>query len=142
MRTREARIGALRKVPLLACLPRRDLARILDLGKEQEFRKGAVITKAGNQARDFYLILDGQAQWSAPGRRTALLEPGDYFGEMSVLAGGPRTATVVALTPVTALRIGRSQFLAMLDAYGSVARRILVEMSTRARVAEGSRAPR
>jgi len=138
VRTREARIAALRNVPLLAGLSRDDLSRILSLGKEQEFRKGAIITKAGNQARDFYLILEGEARLTLPGRRSSDLMPGDYFGEMSVLDGGPRTATIQAITRVRALRIGRSQFLAMLDEFGSIGRKMLVEMSKRVRRAEGT----
>jgi CRP/FNR family cyclic AMP-dependent transcriptional regulator len=138
MRTRDARIGALRKVPLLATLSRRDLTRILDLGKEQEFRAGATITKTGNLGRDFYLILDGKARVTVPGRRTTTLGPGDYFGEMAVLDGGPRSATIEAVTRLFTLRIGRTEFLAMLDAYGTVGRKILVEMSRRVRRAEGA----
>ena len=137
MRTKEARIAALRGVPLLSSLSRQDLSRILELGREQEFRKGAVITKAGNQARDFYLILEGRTRLTVPGRRSATLGPGDYFGEMSVLDGEPRSATIEALTHVLALRIGRTHFLAMLDEFGSVGRKMLVEMSKRVRRAEG-----
>jgi CRP/FNR family cyclic AMP-dependent transcriptional regulator len=136
MRTRDARIAALRKVPLLAALSKRDLARILDLGKEKEFPKGATITKLGNTGRDFYLILEGDARVTVPGRRTATLGPGDFFGEMSVLDGGPRSATIVALTRLFALRIDRGDFLKMLDEYGSIGRKILVEMSKRVRRAE------
>ena len=136
MRTRDMRIEALGKVPLLSGLSKRDLRRVFDLGTEKEFFPGKVIVKAGNQARDFYLILQGTARLTVPGRRTALLGPGDYFGEMAVLDGGPRSATIVAETHVSVLRIGRSHFLKLLDSYGSIGRKILVEMSKHVRAAE------
>jgi CRP-like cAMP-binding protein len=138
MRTKDQRIEALRKVPLLAGLSKRDLARVLALAKEVEFWAGDVIVKDGDQADDFYLLARGNAKLSVPGRRTAILDPGDYFGEMAVLDGGPRTATIVAEDHGWALRIERSDFLRLLDAYPSIARTILIEMSKRVRAAEAS----
>ena len=138
MRTKDARIDALHRVPLLAGLSRRDVARVFELGTEDEFFPGKVIVKAGNEARDFYLIMMGEARLTVPGGRTSILGPGDYFGEMAVLDGGPRSATIVADTHVSALRIGRSDFLALLDTYGSIGRKILVEMSKHVRTAEAA----
>ncbi len=140
MRTNDARVEALRKVPLLAGLSRREVARVLAVSEEVEFLAGATIVEEGNQASDFYLVLEGEARLHVPGKETTVLGPGGYFGEMSVLDGLPRSATIVAKTHVTALRVGRSAFLKVLDTYGTVGRKILVEMSRRLRAAEGSRA--
>jgi CRP-like cAMP-binding protein len=138
MRTKDQRIDALRAVPLLSGLSGRDLAQVLALAKEQELRAGEVIVKAGDLAQDFYLLARGHAKLTVPRRGTVMLGPGDYFGEMSVLDGGPRTATIVAEGPGWALRIGRQDFLRLLDAHPSIARKILVELSKRVRVAEGA----
>ena len=138
MRTKNARIDALGRVPLLAGLSRRELSKILEFSEELEFFPGKVIVKAGNQARDFYLVLQGHARLTVPMRRTALLGPGDYFGEMAVLDGGPRSATIVADTHVAALRIGRTQFIRLLDEHGPIGRKILVEMSKHVRAAEAA----
>ena len=132
-------IEALRAVPLLRGLSNRDLARILELGKEMEVRAGEIIVKAGDQACDFYIMLEGQAGLTVPGKKKATLRGGDYFGEMAVLDGEPRSATIVAETDGSALRIGRPEFLALLDAYGSIGRKILVELSKRVRAAEAVR---
>jgi CRP-like cAMP-binding protein len=64
---------------------------------------------------DFYLILDGHARLTVPRRKTVELGPGDYFGEISVLDGGPRTANVTALSHVVALRIERGDFVPLLS---------------------------
>jgi len=136
MGSKDSRIKALRRVPLLSGLSTKDLEHVLEIGKDQEFVPGLAIVTAGDRAKDFYLLLAGKARLTVPGRRTATLGPGDYFGEMSVLDGGPRSATIVAQTLVSCLRIGRSDFLKLLDAHGSIGRKILVEMSKRVRAAE------
>ena len=140
MHMRDERVAALGKVPLLAGLSKGDRARILRLGKEVEFIAGEVIVAAGDRARDFYLILHGKADLIVPGIRKASLGPGAYFGEITVLDGGPRTATVIARTRVGALRIDGKDFVTLLDRYGSIGRKILTEMSRRVRSAESKAA--
>ena len=71
-------------------------------------------------------------------KQSQKLRPGDYFGEMSVLDGSTRSATVTAETQVWALRLDRSKFLALLDRHGSIGRKILIELSKRLREAEGA----
>jgi len=136
---RDRRIDALRQVPLFARLSRRELGEVLAVAKELEFWPGRPIVEAGMQARDFYLIVEGTAALTVPGRKRATLGPGAYFGEMSVLDGGPRSATVVPRSHGWALRIDRSVFLRLLDEHGSIGRKMLVELSTRVRAAEGAR---
>lgn len=133
------RVEMLRSVPLFQGLSRRQVGQIAQLGREMEFLPGESIVETGLKAMDFYLILSGRARLRVPGRRTRALGPGDYFGEISVLDGGPRTATVTAETRVWALRLDRSKFIPLLDRHGSIARKILVEMCGRLRSAEGSR---
>ncbi|HZA27482.1 MAG TPA: cyclic nucleotide-binding domain-containing protein [Actinomycetota bacterium] len=133
------RVEMLRSVPLFNGLSRRQVAQILKLGREMEFSPGETIVEHGLQAMDFYLIMNGQAKLRVPGRRARTLGPGDYFGEISVLDGGRRTATITAENRVWALRLDRSRFIPLLDRHGSIARKILVEMCARLRAAEGER---
>jgi CRP/FNR family cyclic AMP-dependent transcriptional regulator len=138
MRTKDARISLLGGVPLFGGLSKRELGEVLALAKEMELSPGQAIVEAGTQGRHFYLLLEGSAKVTVPGRRTATLGAGDYFGEMTVLDGGPRSATVVATSHGWALRIDRTAFLRLLDTYGSIGRKILTEMSARVRAAEGA----
>jgi CRP/FNR family transcriptional regulator, cyclic AMP receptor protein len=139
MRTKDSRVALLARVPLFAGLSRRELREILALAQEMELFDGRPIVETGAQARHFYLLLEGSAKVTVPGRRARVLGPGDYFGEMTVLDGGPRSAGVVATSHGWALRIDRSAFLRLLDEHGSIGRKILVEMSARVRAAEGAR---
>lgn len=115
----------------------REIARI---GSEVEFAAGSTLVEQGMQGADFYLILEGQARLDVPKKAPRAIGPGDSFGEISVLDGGPRTATVTAETRVLAFRISRDQFKPLLDRHGSIGRKILVEMCGRVRYAE-SRMP-
>jgi CRP/FNR family transcriptional regulator, cyclic AMP receptor protein len=132
-------VDMLRSVPLFHGLSRRQVAEIMKLGRELEFSPDETIVEEGLKAMDFYLIMKGNAKLRVPGRRTRMLGPGDYFGEISVLDGGPRTATITAETRVWTLRLDRSKFIPLLDRHGSIARKILVEMCARLRAAEGER---
>jgi CRP/FNR family transcriptional regulator, cyclic AMP receptor protein len=133
------RMDMLRSVPLFQGLSRRQVAQIVKLGRELEFSPGEIIVERGLKAMDFYLILKGRAKLQVPDRRARGLGPGDYFGEISVLDGGRRTATITAETRVWALRLDRSKFIPLLDRHGSIGRKILVEMCARLRAAEGDR---
>ena len=137
MKAKASKIERLRRVPLFAGLSRSEIADILRMSDEVEFFAGEAIVAAGLKANDFYLILDGQARVTVPGKRSKLLHQGDYFGEISVLDGGPRTADVMAVTHVTLLRIERRAFVKLLDDIGSIGRKILVVMCQRVRTAEG-----
>jgi CRP-like cAMP-binding protein len=132
----DAMVRRLRSVPLFQGLSARELREILRAGTEVEFREGTTIVSEGLAATDFYLLLDGEAEVLVRGRRRRTLHPGDYFGEISVMDGGPRSATVTAKTRVLALRLNRPSFLRLLDREGSIGRKILLVMSERLRAAE------
>ena len=129
-------IQMLASAPLFQSLTERELAEVMELGQEIEYAAGQPITEVGMAAMDFYVILEGEARIDVPGIRTAIIGPGSTFGEMAVLDDEPRSASVTAVSHVVALRIGRAEFVALLDRHGSIARKLLVEVSTRLRRAE------
>jgi CRP/FNR family cyclic AMP-dependent transcriptional regulator len=128
----------LRSVPLFAQLSKKDLRAVLQTGREVEFPAGATIAAEGSAASDFYLILEGTARVLVGGRPKRTLHSGDYFGEMSVLDGGPRTATISAVSPVSTLRLNRRAFRSLLRTNASVSRMITLELVGRLRAAERS----
>lgn len=138
MGERDPGVEMLRSVPLFKGLSPREVAEILAAGREYEFSPGEAIVEQGLKAMDFYVILDGKAKLEVPGGRTAALGPGDYFGEISLLDGGPRTANITAETRVLTLRLDRSRFIQLLDRHGPIARKILAEMAARLRSAENT----
>jgi CRP/FNR family cyclic AMP-dependent transcriptional regulator len=131
-------VELLGSVPLFGSLSMQELGQIRNSGREIEFRAGTDIVREAGQDADFYLILNGEATVWVQGRHRQTLSPGDHFGEMSVLDGGPRSATVRAEEQVRVLRLSRWSFLALLDEHGAIGRKLLVELSSRLRAAEGA----
>jgi CRP-like cAMP-binding protein len=102
-------------VPLFAGLPTRHLKRIRDLAEPADYMAGASLVKEGTEGDAFYVIIEGLAKVVAGKRTIHRLMPGDYFGEISLLDGGVRTASVVSETPLKVLVIDRKRFLKLLE---------------------------
>lgn len=117
---------ALAQVPLFSGLPSRHLKRLGDVTEEQRYMDGATVVREGDIGDTFYLILEGEAKVvNRSGRVVNRVRPGDFFGEISLLDGGPRTASVVAETPMTMLALTRKAFLRLVSAEPEVAVRLL-----------------
>jgi CRP/FNR family cyclic AMP-dependent transcriptional regulator len=125
-------------VPLFAGLSRRDLKRLAEHADVVSFRRGEAIVQAGRPGGTFYVVLEGEAKVVRGGRTVGSMTPGDFFGEISLLDGGPRTATVVADTPVTAIRIFKRSFDRVISEEPAVAAKILAVVAKRLREAERS----
>jgi CRP-like cAMP-binding protein len=97
-------ITALQRTPLFAGLDRDDLQTVLACGQRVSFEPGQAIVERGDPGDAMYIIVSGAAEVDVGGRFHRL-EGGDFFGEMAVLAGKRREATVKAVEPVAALRI-------------------------------------
>jgi CRP-like cAMP-binding protein len=98
----------------------------LDLAEEVRFMEGARVVEEGEPGDAFYAILEGQAKAvDKRGKMVNRLLPGDFFGEIALLDGGPRTATVVAETPLVVLEVRRKGFVRLLAADPSITVRLL-----------------
>ena len=112
-------------VPLFAGLSTMHLKRIGDLAETADYMAGASLVKEGTEGDAFYVIIEGLAK-VVMGRRTInQLMPGDYFGEISLLDGGVRTASVVSETPLKVLVIDRKRFLKLLESESAIAINLL-----------------
>lgn len=117
---------ALAQVPLFAGMPSRFLKRLAEKMDEQRFMEGASVVLEGEPGDRFYVIVEGEAKVQDRNRRVLnRLIPGDFFGEISLMDGGPRTATVVAETRLTALTLSRRDFRALLESEPRVAAGLL-----------------
>jgi CRP-like cAMP-binding protein len=112
--------SALERTPLFAGLDREHLDDVLAVGRRVSFEPGQAIVERGDHGDAMYIVLGGAAEVDVGGRFHRL-ERGDFFGEMAVLAGKPREATVKAVEPVEALRIAADDFQAFLAANPQVA---------------------
>jgi CRP-like cAMP-binding protein len=124
---------ALADVPLFSGLSRRHLKHVAALTEEEEFDEGDVLAEEGGAGDTFYVLLQGECKVERGGRRIARLLPGDFFGEIALIDSGPRTATVVAETPIQTMTIHRKRFQKMLEEDPSIVVQMLEELSKRLR---------
>jgi CRP-like cAMP-binding protein len=134
--TDQALVDRLREVAIFRSLDEKELHRIVEVGKEVRFDPGKVVAEQDGGAAGFHLILDGEVSVDVSGRERARLRSGQYFGEMSLIDGKPRSATVRAEAPTTTFALTSWQFLPLLDEYPSISRALLVELSGRLRRVE------
>jgi CRP/FNR family cyclic AMP-dependent transcriptional regulator len=124
-------------VPLFADLSRAQLTAVAELAQEVRYSPGRMIVRADTPGQAFYAIVDGTAKVLrgrvASAMATWKLGPGDFFGEMALLDGGPRSASVVAETALTTIRIERGAFRKMLRSDPDIALKLLAGMATRMR---------
>lgn len=116
------RRDVLAQVPLFFDLSSRHLKRLADRMEEQRFMEGASVVRHGEVGDTFYVIVEGEAKVIGSGGRVVhRLQPGEFFGEISLLDGGPRTATVIAETPMLMLTLARSAFRELIEVEPRVA---------------------
>lgn len=110
---------------------KKELQAISSLVTPIEVKAGKVLTKQGDAGREFMVIAKGTATVRRNGRKVATLGPGDFFGELSLLAGVPRTATVTADTDMVVEALNRQEFAGLLDESPSIARKIMAAVAKR-----------
>ncbi len=89
-------------------------------------KAGRDLMVEGTAGREFLIILDGEATVRRSGRIVARVGAGDFLGELAVIAGVPRTATVTADTEMSVSVLNRREFSALLDDQPKLARKVLV----------------
>jgi CRP/FNR family transcriptional regulator, cyclic AMP receptor protein len=131
----------LSEVDLFNGVSRRQLKRLVSLGKEIEHGAGHTLAAEGLGALAFHLILSGEVSVHQAGKEIGRLRSGDHFGEISMIDGRARSASVVAETPVRVLAINRQQFLDLVDSEPAFARGVMAGLCARLRAAEARLTP-
>ena len=125
------KIDLIRKVPLFARCSRAELKEIALLADEIDLHEGKEMTREGAPGREFFVLLDGTADVKKKSRRVNRLGPGDFFGEIALVSREPRTATVIATSPVRALVITDRSFRRLLDDAPQVQTKVMEAMAER-----------
>jgi CRP/FNR family transcriptional regulator, cyclic AMP receptor protein len=126
----------LRNVDLFAYCSAKELRQIGSLTTEHDVKAETVLMKSGDVGMEFFVIVEGLATASRKGVEIARLGPGSFFGELALLDGGPRTATVVAQSDMKLLVLSRREFSSLLMSVPSVARKIIAELGSRLRLTD------
>ena len=126
-------VVVLEQVPLFRSLSKRHLRRVADLAAVRRFEAGSSIIRAGEAGDAFYVILDGSAQARPRSGRAVKLGAGDFFGEMALLDGAPRSASVQAVTEVLTMRVARPAFAKLIKQEPQITAALLVTLAERVR---------
>ena len=131
MLRRNQKVELIRNVPLFAHTSKRELEQIAQIADEIDLGEGKEMTRQGERGREFFVLLDGTADVKKSGRRINKLTNGDFFGEIALVSDTPRTATVVATSPVRALVITDRAFKRLLKDSPEIQSKVLSALAAR-----------
>jgi CRP/FNR family transcriptional regulator, cyclic AMP receptor protein len=119
----------LASVPIFEDLSKKQLKKVAAVSELVEYMQKHSIVREGDVGDSFFVVLRGQANVTTSGKVVSKVMPGDHFGEISLLDGGPRTATVTSDTPMTMLILSRKAFLKCLTADPEMAMALMKTMA-------------
>lgn len=123
-------------LPLFERCTRRDLHRVAALAVDEERSSGEVLTRQGEQGAVAYIIVSGEAEVIRDERILARLGPGDVVGELCLLDGGPRAATVRTTAPTQVLALAAEDFQSLLGELPELSLQVLSVLASRLRRAD------
>ena len=129
----DPKVDRLTRVPLFAAISKRDLQFIASRVDEVSLKPGHTLIREGQPTEAFFIVESGHVQVTRAGKAAARLGPGDFFGEIGMLDGGPATATVVTDGPVEAMVLSHSQFRDAIKGNDSLALQVIAAMAKRLR---------
>ena len=128
---KDAKIDLIAKVPLFEGLAKQQLAQVASIADEVDLPQGKVLTREGERGREFFILLEGEAEVQRKGRKLATRHAGEFFGEIALVSNIPRVATVTATTSVHALVIRDVEFRTLLARTPEIALKVLETVAER-----------
>jgi CRP/FNR family transcriptional regulator, cyclic AMP receptor protein len=136
LRRSSQKMDLLKKVPMFGNLSQRYLREIGRHADQVKVEEGRVLAQQEKKGWEFIFIVDGKARVEKDGKIIRQLSEGDFFGEISLIDGEPRTATVTADTDMTLLIVNKTSFDHLLDKIPGLQRKILIALCKYLRNAE------
>ena len=131
MLRKNAKADLIKGVPLFSECSRKELGEVAGIADEIDLREGKELTKQGQAGREFFILVEGTADVKKGSRRVNRLGPGDFFGEISLIRHTPRTATVVATSPVRTLVITERSFQSLLQHQPGIQNKVMSALAAR-----------
>lgn len=128
---KNAKIELLKRTPLFAGCTKAELGELAANSDELALPAGRVLAREGKSGREFFVLVDGTVRISKGGRKLADLGAGDWFGEIALVTGEPRTATVTATTPVRVLVLSDRAFRRTVNDVPSIALKVMASLGQR-----------
>ena len=131
--TKDPRVELLRKVHLFSDCTEKQLAFIATRVEDVDVPSGRILCEEGTSGGEFFVVVSGSADVRRAGNVISQMSAGDFFGEIALIDHGPRSATVIATSPMRLLIFARSQFQDVLHEDPSMARQLLYAVTKRLR---------
>jgi CRP/FNR family transcriptional regulator, cyclic AMP receptor protein len=128
---RNEKVELIKHTPLFGNCSKGELQQIAQIADEIDLREGKQMIKEGSRGREFFVLLEGEADVTKDGRTINQLGPGDFFGEIALVSDSPRTATVTATSPVRTLVITSTSFKRLMHEQPEIQRKVLVALAGR-----------
>jgi len=129
----DPKLAALSRVPLFARCTRKELEFIAREGDEVNVGPGKSLIRQGRPGDTFYIQLEGTSEVKVDGKRRRIMNPGDFFGEISMIDRGAGTATVTTLTAGRLFVMSHAQFRDAIKANDTLMVKVLLAMGERLR---------
>ena len=134
-------MSLLTTVPLFERCSRRDLAKIASIARDVEYPPATTVVREGDSGAELFVVVDGEVDVRKGGRKMATLGAGNFFGEMALITGSPRTATVTTGTRLRALVITNRDFRKLLQGSPDIQFKLLQEVGERLEQLSSRQAP-
>jgi CRP/FNR family transcriptional regulator, cyclic AMP receptor protein len=127
----DTKAEALGRVPLFEGLSRKELTALAKVTEDLEVEAGKVLCREGETGREFFVIVEGDAEVTKGGRKIRTLTDGDFFGEIALIEHSTRTATVTAASRLRFFVLTNQAFWSLIEHESEIERTILRALAKR-----------
>ena len=128
---KDGKVELIKKVPLFSKLKKKELEEVAHIADELDLPSGKVMAEEGDRGREFFVLLEGEADVTKGDKSINTMREGDFFGEIALVTQMPRTASVTATTDVRVLVITERDFRALLKQSAEVGRGVAEALAER-----------
>jgi CRP-like cAMP-binding protein len=125
------KVDLIARVPLFAGLSKRELGQVASIADEIDLPADKLLIREGEHGREFFVLLEGEAEVTRKGKKLATRHAGEFFGEIALVSNLPRIATVKTSKPARALVIRDHEFRALLQRAPTIAVKVLQAVAER-----------
>ena len=131
MLRKNAKVELIKRVPLFSHCSKKELGLVAQIADEIDLPEGKTLMREGDRGREFFVLVEGNADVRKGNRKVNTMGKGDFFGEIALVSQKPRTATVTTASPVRALVVTEQSFRSLIDRAPEVQRKVLQALADR-----------
>jgi CRP-like cAMP-binding protein len=128
---KNAKVELIKRVPLFSHCSKKELGLVAQIADEIDLPEGKTLMREGDRGREFFVLVEGNADVRKGNRKINTLSKGDFFGEIALVSQKPRTATVTTASPVRVLVVTEQSFRSLIDRAPDVQRKVLLALADR-----------